>query len=183
MKFYHLTFLSKNKNSLQRNFLFFMITSNLNFAVVKKYFQKKTKKQFITILKSPHVNKSAQEQFVSHKFSKQLTIFSSKNFQYTYLLKQIKSNMFSDINLRVKCSLNKQKDTSTKLQIFNPDNFHLNLNENIFNQKKILSRTITPQKNFQINKVKKIKTFLKTLDIYGELVKISLDSSVGRAKD
>lgn len=182
MKFYHLTFLSKNKNSLHRNFLFFMTTSNLNFNVIKKYFQKKTKKRFITILKSPHVNKSAQEQFVSHKFAKQLTIFSSKNFQYAYLLKQIKSNVLSDVKVRIKCSLNKQKDTSNKLQIFNPDNFYLNLDKNILTQKKVLN-DLRKTKSFTPKNVKKVKTFLKTLDVYGELVRISLDSSVGRAKD
>ena len=77
MKSYHLIFSAKNKNSLNYNFKFFK-HSLLNSNTIKKHFQKRTKKHFLTILKSPHVNKSAQEQFESHIFSKQLSIFSPK---------------------------------------------------------------------------------------------------------
>jgi ribosomal protein S10 len=182
MKSYHLTFLSKNKDSLNSKILFFTNTSALNFNVIKKYFQKKTKKHFLTILKSPHVNKSAQEQFESRVFSKQLTIFSPKKLQYAYLLKKIRNNLFSDVKIKIKCSVNKEKNSNIRLQIFNPDNFKLNINK-IFRTQTNHSSSLKGRKIFDNKNNKKTKLFLQILDIYGELTQVSLDSSVGRAKD
>lgn len=174
MKSYHLTFLSKNKNSLSRNFLLFTSNSSLNFHVVKKYFQKKTEKHFLTILKSPHVNKSAQEQFEFHLFSKQLSIFPFKRSHYTYILKKVRNTLFSDVMLKIKSSINKEKKNNTRLVIFNPNNFKLNINKSLITQKKRLDelKNIKQLKNFDEKNNKKVKLMLQTFDIYGEFCKI-----------
>jgi len=89
MKHYKLTIISKNKKSAENCFLFFSNNMNeLNVNIVKKYLKKKKKKNLLTILKSPHVNKTAQEQFESKLFSKQLNIYSSRNFKFLLVLKK-----------------------------------------------------------------------------------------------
>jgi len=84
MKAYHLTFYSKNKKSLKN--AFYLINSRT--TKIKKYFQKKAKRSVITILKSPHVNKTAQEQFESHIFSRQLTNYNSVNHKILFFFKK-----------------------------------------------------------------------------------------------
>jgi ribosomal protein S10 len=170
MKSYHLTFLSKNKNSLQSAFFFFLKTSILNFNIVKKYFQKKTKKHFLTILKSPHVNKTAQEQFEIRIFSKQLSIYSPKKLKYILFLKKIQENLFSDIKVKIKFSLNEKKQNYFRSTIINPNNYKLDINKNCLSQKNNLN-TIKKKKNsskFTNENNKKTKHFLAIIDIYGE---------------
>jgi ribosomal protein S10 len=170
MKSYHLTFLSKNKNSLQSAFFFFLKTSILNFNVVKKYFQKKTKKHFLTILKSPHVNKKAQEQFEIRIFSKQLSIYSPKKLKYILFLKKTQENLFSDVKVKIKFSLNEKKQNNFRFTILNPNNYKLDINKNRISQKDSLS-SIKAKKNLQkftSKDNKKTKHFLEIVDIYGE---------------
>ena len=72
---------SKNSNSIS-NFLKFLYklktnkTLNLNFTIVQSSQFKKSKK--LSVLKSPHVNKKAQEQFEYNVFNKQLKIYVSQ---------------------------------------------------------------------------------------------------------
>ena len=139
----------------------------LNFNVVKNYYQKKSKKHFLTILKSPHVNKSAQEQFDYHTFSKQLTVGCPNKHEQIYFLKKIKDNLFSDTHIKIKCSSNKKAKRNAQLQVFNPNNFKLNINNLNKSQQ---TRTSQTKENFSKQNNKKIKLFLQTLDIYGELI-------------
>lgn len=171
MKAYHLIFSAKSKNSLTYNFKFFK-NNLLNSNTIKKHFQKRAKKHFLTILKSPHVNKSAQEQFEAHIFSKQLSIFSPKHLKQIYVLKKIKNNLFSDIKVKVKYSVNKNNKNKLRLQTFNPDNFRLNINKKFAISQKQSSTDFKKQKHsslFENATQKKLGTFFKTLDIYGEL--------------
>ena len=167
MKFYSLTFSSKNKNSLNRFFLFFFnnIDLDLDFQVFKKYFYKKKKIKKLTILKSPHVNKTSQEQFETRLFSRQLNIYSLKNLKHLVLLKKIKNNLFSDISIKIKFSLNKECETNIKLKVFEPNNFKITDNKYFMNKQ-------NKQKNFNYKNIKKIKNLIKIFDTYGELNKI-----------
>jgi ribosomal protein S10 len=189
MKHYQLTIISKNKKSAENCFLFFLNnTSELNLNIIKKYFQKKRKKNVLTILKSPHVNKAAQEQFESKLFSKQLSIYSSKNFQFLLFLKKIKTRLFPDVKIKIKFILNKNLSEKTKINILNPSNFKLNVLKNIKLEKYVQSnKKRTKNKHYELNKksnLENIQNLLKIFDMYSELQKInSLDSSVGRAKD
>ena len=169
MKSYHLTFLSKNKNSLNSAFLFFLKTSTLNFNVVKKYFQKKTDKHFLTILKSPHVNKKAQEQFEIRIFSKQLSIYSPKKLKYLFFLKKIQENLFSDVKLKIKFSITEKKQNHFRFTTFNPGNFKLNTNKNITSQKNNLQNFKIKKSFRNFKNTIKVKIFLTVIDTYGEL--------------
>lgn len=169
MKSYHLTFLSKNKNSLNSAFLFFLKTSTLNFNVVKKYFQKKTDKHFLTILKSPHVNKKAQEQFEIRIYSKQLSIYSPKKLKYLFFLKKIQENLFSDVKLKIKFSITEKKQSQLRFNTFNPDNFKLNTNKNFTSQKNNLENFKRKKTCSNFKNTIEVKNFLTIIDTYGEL--------------
>lgn len=149
MKFYQISIISKNKKSLKKFLLFLTNLLNKLNPSIKCYKQKKRKK-VLTILKSPHVNKKAQEQFQIDTFCTSLNIFIPHNFQTLFIIKLIKTNNFSDVTLKIKFIINHRLAEKVKCNIFNPNNFKLNM----FNLKK---------------KLKKINIFLNILDIYGEL--------------
>lgn len=144
MKHYQLTIISKNKKSVENCFLFF--SNNISENIIKKYFQKKKKKNVLTILKSPHVNKKAQEQFESNFFSKQISIYSSNSSQLLLFFKKVKIYLFPDVKIKVKFILNKNLSEKVKTNIFNPSNFKLN----VFKKLKL--------KKYLQNNKKKIKT-------------------------
>jgi ribosomal protein S10 len=148
---YHITIISKNKSSLNSvSTLLNSINHNkyLNLNIIKKYFKKKNKKSVLTILKSPHVNKTAQEQFEFKFSSKQFLIKpTTKNLKFILLLKKLESNLFPDTKIILKFISNRKlKKKNSK--IFNINNF------------KIKQKT---------DPIKKILTVLNIFDIYGEL--------------
>jgi ribosomal protein S10 len=148
---YHITIISKNKSSLNSvSTLLNSINNNkyLNLNIIKKYFKKKNKKSVLTILKSPHVNKTAQEQFEFKFSSKQFLIKpTTKNLKFILLLKKLESNLFPDTKIILKFISNRKlKKKNSK--IFNINNF------------KIKQKT---------DPIKKILTVLNIFDIYGEL--------------
>jgi ribosomal protein S10 len=166
MQYYQITITSKNEKSL-KNYLTFFYKSIKIFNLTTKLLNKKKKKFFVTILKSPHVNKKAQEQFGYHIFSKQLLISFSNSYHLILFLKKIEKNLFSDITIKIKLQLNKNLPEKLKKKLFNPDNFKI---------------CILKQTNFSLNTTKKLKflnndksLFKKTkqlfqiFDIYGEI--------------
>lgn len=176
MKHYQLTIISKNKKSAENCFLFFQNnTSELNLNIIQKYFQKKRKKNILTILKSPHVNKSAQEQFESKLFSKQLSIYSPKNFQFLLFLKKIKTYLFPDVKIKIKFVLNKNLSEKKEINILNPSNFRLNVLKNVKFKKYIQNNgKESKKKQYNVNKkfnLKNMQHLLKIFDMYSELQK------------
>ena len=159
MKLYHLTLLSKNKNSLDNYFLF-LDGSTLNFNIVKKSFNKKRKCKKLTILKSPHVNKIAQEQFETRIFSRQFNICLIRSLKYFIVYKKIKNILFPDIFIKTQFSFNKRAESNLKLKIFNLNNLKINTIS--------YKNQIIESKN-----LKKIKYVIKIFDIYGELKNLS----------
>ena len=150
--FINLKILSKNKKSLQKFlkvFLFFCKKNKINFFI--KYFSKKQKTHIFTILKSPHVNKKAQEQFEYRLFSKQLNIFSFQILKFIITLKKVQTKLFPDIKINIKFILNTKKLNKYKITSLAPKNINLHMFEN---------------KKHGL----KIEPYLKLLDIYGEIV-------------
>lgn len=184
MKAYHITFFSKNKNSLNNAFLF--LFNNFLKASLKRHFKKKTKRHIVTILKSPHVNKKAQEQFESRMFSRQLSNYSFNKFKNLLFFRNINENILSDLKLKIKFSSNKTKEKSLQASMFHPNNFKIRKHKNLLNQSmKLDIKRINNLIQFS-NKQIQTLNMLKVFDIYGELIvnnPQSLDSSVGRAKD
>ena len=168
MKHYHLTIISKNKTTLINFFKFFANKKLININFLQKYFKNKTKKKFLTILKSPHINKSAQEQFEMRFFSKKTTIYSPKNFQSLIFLKKIKLNIFPDIKIKIKFFANKK--LKIKTQLLNPNNFQLNYYDSFIKQSSYVNshQFIKKPKNDK-PPIRQIDNFLKILDSYGEV--------------
>lgn len=143
--------LFSNKNLLKK----LNLTSlNLSF-----YTQKKKKKKF-TVLKSPHVNKTAQEHFNYTLYSKRIKVYSNQPFLFLILLKKLKNYTFSDVYFKIDLkNYNIKAKQKFKNQV-NPDNFLLS--------------------SFNVN----LNLYLKILVNYGKITlvqktKFRLDSSVG----
>lgn len=182
MKFCYLTIVSKNKASLESAYKFLLKSSSLNSNMVTKFFEKKEKRSVITILKSPHVHKTAQEQFETRIFSKQLLVFSIYNIRYAFLIKKLIVFLFSDVRIKIKWVANQQQMIKSRVQILNLNNFRFNIFYCFFTQNFKLHFV----KNFSLsnNYVHKLKNYVSIMDFYGECCfKICLDSSVGRVKD
>ena len=162
MKHYHIIIVSKTKKSLYK-FLSFLDNSYVNSKIIKKDFKNEKRKKILTILKSPHVNKTAQEQFQLNLFSTQLTIYSNNNYQFLIFLKKIKNNLFPEIKINIKFPVHQNFTNKTQTQLFNPSNFKLNTLKNSINKK---FKTI--YKNNNNNNFKQIKNFIKIFDVYGE---------------
>ena len=129
-----------------------------------KPFPKHKRKKFITILKSPHVNKTAQEQFEYRFFSKHFLIFSSKSRTFFLLLKKLKNLSFSGIKLEVKGLFQKKNADKYTLKLINPDNI-------------VLEKPYLIQKGFKKSESSKFvlgernlaKKYIQLFDSYGEL--------------
>jgi ribosomal protein S10 len=141
MKTYNLIIKSKNQKSLL-DFVDFL-DKNLakNFNHLKKSMQKKTDRKIITILKSPHVNKKAQEQFEIRLFSKDIKVNTSQTLKFLVFLKKVKTYLFTDISIKIKFfnSINQHKILQRK--VLNPDNL-------------AKKRVLNIYKNLELNKLK-----------------------------
>jgi len=70
----------------------------INFYKVS-FYKKKTK--IITLLKSPHINKTAQEKFKIYKYIQKLTIHCSQIFKFLILLKKLRNFLIFNSNIKV----------------------------------------------------------------------------------
>jgi len=175
MKPCNLAIFSKNPQSIDSFYFFFFNNIKPNFHLVKKYFQKKSKKKILTILKSPHINKTAQEQFKCQVFSKQYFIYSTQYSKYLIFLKRLKTNLFPDIKIKIKFIINKSNTNRFRIKIFDLNNFSGNFYKNLLYQKnklknlKNLSSGKYKKRNY--SSIEKAKILMKILDLYGELTK------------
>lgn len=103
---------SKNKDSLA-TFLGFLIkilkNKKLQLNYFLKFFNKKTQKSIITTLKSPHVNKSSQEQFGYTVNIKLLKIKSIKINKLLIVIKKLKNSFLSDVHIKITFDIKKNK--------------------------------------------------------------------------
>lgn len=152
---------SKNYNSIikflrffsQKNFL-----KKLNIVLVTRTLQTKKQKKIFTVLKSPHVNKIAQESFNYQIYTKQFQVYSYQATLFLLILKKIKYYLFPDINFKISITTQTHQFTRKLKNSVNPDNFLL-FNNNL-----------------------SLKNYIKLFNNYGRLNlerQICLDSSVG----
>jgi len=161
-----------NEKSARNCFLFFFNNrSKLNLNIIKKSKDKKRRKNVLTILKSPHVNKAAQEQFESRLFSKQINIHALKSKQFLLILKRIKTYLFPDVKIKTKFILNKNLMEKARMNVLNPSNFKLNALKQIKLTRKINAKN----EKCRVNKIlilAQTKHFLKVFDIFSEFQKL-----------
>lgn len=145
-----LTFTSKNLKSFKKfliflNFLLLKIKVKTQLNFVKK------KKSAFSILKSPHVNKKAQDQFLYIKYSKNYNLCTTHYKKLFILIKKLNFRLFSDVKIKIRINLNENYNKYTHLKVFNPSNYKLNVFHKILKLKLI--------KNFKKKKIKYKKYF------------------------
>ena len=157
---------SNNIQSL-KNFQSFLMKNitNEKLKIFFNFHSKTAKLKTFTILKSPHVNKIAQEQFNYRSYRIKIVLFSFNFLLTLYYLKLIKNNLFINVDIRIRlCS--KTIPYHKKLKYcFNPNKFIIEFNH--------------PQI---------VKSYLTLFELFGHFhfqtkTLRSLNSSVGRAKD
>lgn len=162
---------TKNKKSLKKFLYFFKKNVNKNFNTVNLYFPKKKNKKVITLLKSPHVNKTAQEQFEIRFFTIQLKIVTTQVFKFLIFFKKIKNFTFADIQLKTKFSCTLKNQFCLKKNFFYLANYPINfflkqkeIEENKtfkITKKSIVKLDILKNKNYSLsNKSLKLIDFL-----------------------
>lgn len=122
----NITIYSKNYNSIKKFLHFFykkLTFKTLNYIIFKCKFQKPIQKKIVTVLKSPHVNKTAQDQFEVRIFRKQFTIFSYQSFLLLILLKYLKFFLFPDLKIKIVLFSNSTKLYKNLQKKINPNNF------------------------------------------------------------
>jgi len=168
--FFYLKVSCKDKSILKKFISFFTKIKSLPIFI--KPFPKHEKRKFITILKSPHVNKTAQEQFEYRFFSKHFLIFSFKPLIFFLLLKKLKNFSFSGIKLEVKGLFEKSKTQKYALKLISPDNIvlqNVHLNQKSFKKNKkryATSKLVLNDYNFESTLSKK---YIQLFDSYGEI--------------
>ena len=152
--FFYISASSKDKNVLKK---FSSFRSKIETSLLTwKHFSRHKKRKFITILKSPHVNKTAQEQFEFRFYKKQFLVNSLKPLTFLLFLKKIKNLSFSGLNLEIKGVVNPQERTTYFLRSMDPDNLIL---ENYLNKTKKMT---------SFNDVF-VKEYIQLFDCYGEI--------------
>jgi len=140
---------SKDSQVLEKFFQFILRLEK--FPMVIKSFSKSKKRKFITILKSPHVNKTAQEQFEFKYYSKEFLVDSLKPLTFFLVIKKIKNLSFPGIRLEVKGLINSDKKAKNTLKLTNPDQV-------------VLNKAGVKIKNIPVSQLK----YLQLFDCYGE---------------
>ena len=119
------------------------INSINNIKILKKYIIKRKNKKKFTVLKSPHVNKDAREQFETLNYTRIIKLYSYQPILALYIIKSIKNKINSDVKLQIKFKYNTN-------EFYKHLKSNINLN-NCFSENHLLNN-------------------LKYLDIFGELI-------------
>ena len=125
MKHYQINFKSKNKKSLYNLTKFFYWKSK-NLYLLNKNFTSDIKKQTTTILKSPHVNKVAQEKFQKNTYSQNINLYVPYTFKLLRFVKTINSNRFLDVKIKIKLLINNTLKNIKYKIVFNPISSNIN---------------------------------------------------------
>lgn len=148
---------SKNQNSLT-SFLKLFYRLEVNKLLNSQSFiiqsQKKKKRFFFSVLKSPHVNKKSQDQFEWLIYKKNLKIKILRLAQFLTICKQINTQIFHDIDFKIKFLAVNSPYKHFVMSKINFDLFLLKSNK----KKKFLSSININQRS------------LKILDFQGEML-------------
>lgn len=179
---YSIRLFSKDKKSF-KPFLKIFKLKITNQQLILNFTRKKKKRKKITILKSPHVYKKAQEHYQQITYSVFIKSFSWKNKKNNILLKKIKNHLFPNIKIKIKKLFYLDKKNLIQNYFLTPKPIMENLT---FKPQKIdIPTQKLPKfyygykhlyfyslkiKNFaklQVIHLKKTLTYLKSLDTYG----------------
>ena len=150
---------SKCKNTL-KNFLEFIFNyETLSMSIISA--PKPKNKKFLTILKSPHINKDAQEQFEFKLYNKIIVLKSPQPSLLILMFKHLINYSFPGIGLELQLFSDKKFYNKFLLSSINPENSSFNF---FLNNK--FSSAI------------KSKNYLNLFDSYGEIVLKSYNKKI-----
>ena len=137
--FFSIHIYSKNYNSL-KNFVGFLRfkLNNLKFTSSNN----KTSKTFVTLLKSPHVNKTAQERFCVNSFNKTLFIKAKNPVLVLIIFKILKKKLFLDVKFKLTLLNHESNGYRVVRSKIHPNNF------NLFNDKIYLNNYVNLLNNY-----------------------------------
>ena len=95
--FINIHFCSKNRKSIESFLRFFSkktFTKKLKLVIFSRTYVNLSKRNNFTMLKSPHVNKVAQEHFAYHLYRYQLKVYSYKSRSLLLFLKMFLETFF-----------------------------------------------------------------------------------------
>ena len=171
MNEYCLKISSKNEKSLKKISTFFFKHFRTKFNIIQKDIVTRNRKRIITLLKSPHVNKSAQEHFESRIFSKQILIKSFSQEKNLILLKKNFNRLFQDISVTLEFADNLSLNYKNRLLAFHLDNFKLPKNGSVNKNIKRAKQKIISKKNSLTNRpLIKLENFLNISSVFGEML-------------
>jgi ribosomal protein S10 len=127
----NITFSSPNKKALNKACLlfarYFLNQKNSLLKKIKISAKKKTNKYTVTLLKSPHVHKTAQETFASEFYTKKITINCYLlKFCNLYFLKKSIESLFSNVSIKTQIYTYRQNELRLILQLIYPKNKKIN---------------------------------------------------------
>lgn len=169
MKTFLLTAFSSNEKSLN-NFLQLLKENfknkQTNIIKISRFVENK---RLVTVLKSPHINKTAQEQFEKRK--KIVKIFLiSENFNKTIIaIKKILNIIFHDIKLTIKYLTNNNSNKNNLLGIFKNTNFNIKCYKKIRTNKSLLNKKRIKYL-YGITSFIELKTYLTILSNHGNII-------------
>ncbi len=175
MSKYFITIYSKNKTALEK-FLIFLKKKLpiLKLQIISKYKREKKKTTIINILKSPHVNKTAQEKFKYTEYSLKISTCSFRACKYLLYFKKLNNNLFPDIKTKIVTSIHNKKTRKLKIKLLNLDKFLLN-SLKIKGAQKLNSKNRINIKGYHPQLIEKTVNYLKILDCLGELYLYELE--------
>ena len=116
--------------------------------VKHKYIKKVNKK--VTVLKSPHVNKTAQEHFGFHIIICKLSFYSLQLFQILIFLKELSQKYHSNIKIFLEIVIDKTKFNTKLYNQLDPDFLRINYtNLNRYSEHKVGSPVLRYIQTFE----------------------------------
>ena len=167
---YNITISCKEKKTLKQIFQFLALQYQ---AEIKKlqtplYFnQKKTKIKKITVLKSPHVYKTAQRHFEYRIYSTKLQIQSYRPKKYFFMLKKLQNHVFPEVKITINKRVNhKNTHSLLKNKFFVPNNYKIGFITTMYNSHQNLKFKYKNNINIYRNNFASLnkKTFRKMID-------------------
>lgn len=179
---YRIKLSSKNEKSL-KHFLRFWKTPHANIANSQQILdvsKRKNKRKKLAVIKSPHVNKKAQEHFQQKIRSKTIRCFSWEIRKSFMLLKKMRNHMFPGIKILIERKFTRKKNNLIKSVLWDPSNIPLKAIFFSFDQRKKKTLLIYIRCKENRKQVKKTSVYLQNLDVSGiKKIIFSLGSSVG----
>ena len=170
MKKYCLKIVSKNEKSLKKFLYIFFKHLQTKLNILQKPITSHNNRKIITLLKSPHVNKTAQEQFEVRIFSSKILVTSNCLEKDFIFLKKVLSELFQDISIHLELVAEKVINKKNKQLLLYPNNFRLwtnNLVQTNFKRYKQKARS----QEFSLKKQSLLNTtkLLNVISVFGEV--------------